>query len=90
MLQNPTWLTSDRVARAQFAMFDLLAGGQALSVVERRALLGLDVSEWAAWTAFAKGGPVPAAPSVPDMLIRLGVAAHRLSAPTETPARLAA
>lgn len=80
MLQNPGWQKIDHVVRAQFALFDEAASDRGLSVAERRARVGLDVDGWMGWTEFAKGGALPAAPSIPEMLIRLGAAAYELAA----------
>jgi hypothetical protein len=54
-----------------------------LTTDDRRRALNLTDREWAAWTAFLAGGPLPTEPSLPDMLQRLGKVAFNLSLLTE-------
>jgi len=70
---------NDEVARGQLRLFDELGTQASLPPDERRRLLSLSESEWAAWDRFLRDGPMPAWPRLPEMLMRVGSAAHRIT-----------
>lgn len=79
MLQSLAWQATDELTRAQLAMFHGLGDQIHLTRDDRRRTLGLDERTWAAWTDFLSDGPLPAEPSLPEMLRRLGETTFQLS-----------
>jgi len=73
----------DSLARHQLHAFDQLCQEISVSDDDRRKVLLLSPEEWSAWQRVRDGGPLPVAPDVPMMLLRLGSAAHRLSVAAE-------
>jgi len=73
----------DHLVRDQFRLFGELGDDLAIPPDERRRLLLLSDTEWAAWSGLSGAGRLPAAPMPPLMLLRLGAANHRLVAVAE-------
>lgn len=69
----------DTLARNQFGVFDRVGNAITISDEDRRRVLLLSEQEWSAWAQVRDGGPVPAQPGLPVMLLRLGAATHRLT-----------
>jgi hypothetical protein len=89
MLQDPAWQAIDHLTRAQLAMFRALGDHASLTEDDRRRALALDDRTWSAWRDFLSDGPLPAEPSLPDMLRRVGEAAFHLSMAAEGGSALA-
>ncbi len=83
MLQSMTWLATDNLARDQFQMFSDMGEQMRLSEDDQRLMLELSEEEWADWSDFRHDGPLPAQPRLPEMLLRLGTASHRLAVVAE-------
>jgi hypothetical protein len=83
MLQSMTWIATDNLARSQFQVFSDLGAQMHLSEDEQRRALLLSEQEWSEWSDFCQDGPLPAAPQLPVMLLRLGNASHRLAVMAE-------
>jgi hypothetical protein len=83
MLQNPAWQATDDFTRAQLAMFHSLSDQIRLSQDDRRLALDLDDRGWMAWSDFMVEGRLPAEPSLPEMLLRLGETTYALSLAAE-------
>jgi hypothetical protein len=79
MLRNLAWQKFDDVTRAQLAMFHALGDQINLTDDDRRRALDLDDRTWMAWANFLSDGPLPAEPTVPEMLRRLGKTAHNMA-----------
>ncbi len=79
MLRNLAWQATDTMTRAQLAMFHALGDEISLTQDDRRRALNLDEQCWAAWQDFMMDGPLPAAPTLPDMLQRVSQTAFCLS-----------
>jgi hypothetical protein len=79
MLRNLTWQATDDLTRAQLAMFHSLGDQIGLTHDERGLALGLDERTWTAWVDFMSNGALPAEPSVPQMLRRLGETTFNLA-----------
>lgn len=74
---------NNELARGQLRLFDELGCQASLPPDERRRLLALSESEWAAWDRFLRDGPLPAWPRLPDMLLRVGAAVHGVATAME-------
>jgi hypothetical protein len=79
MLRNLAWQATDEMTRAQLAMFHALGDEISLTQDDRRRALSLDERAWAAWEDFMMDGPLPAAPTLSDMLQRVAQTAFCLS-----------
>jgi hypothetical protein len=84
MLRNLSWETTDNLARSQFQIYRELGDAMGISEDDHRRVLLLDQQEWADWADFLNEGPLPAEPPLPEMLQRLGSAAHRLAVLAES------
>jgi len=73
----------DHLVRDQFRLFGELADDLAIPPDDRRRLLLLSDTEWAAWSGLSDAGRLPSAPMPSLMLRRLGAATHRLVAVAE-------
>jgi hypothetical protein len=73
MLRDLAWTAVDTLTRAQLAVFHASCDRIGLRDEQRCSALGLDSRKWAAWQDFMDEGPLPAEPSLPEMLLRLGV-----------------
>jgi len=69
----------DTLARGEWRLFEELGSAVSLTSDDRRRLLSLSDSEWAAWLGFQRGGAMPSWPNLPDMLIRLATAAYGIA-----------
>ncbi|HJS87549.1 MAG TPA: hypothetical protein VJ779_19005 [Acetobacteraceae bacterium] len=69
----------NEIAREQFRMFDGISDRIALTVEDRRRLLRLSGEEWLAWSRVPHGGELPRHPAAAVVLLRVGMAAHRLT-----------
>ena len=83
MLRNLSWERTDVLARSQFRVYQELGDAARIAEADRREALMLDQQEWSDWAEFLNEGPLPATPSLPDMLVRLGQASYRLAVLTE-------
>jgi hypothetical protein len=79
MLRNLAWQATDILTRAQLAIFHELGDRVSLTQDDRRRTLNLDDRSWAAWMDFLADGPLPAEPTLPEMLRRLGETTFQLS-----------
>lgn len=79
MSSGLTAATDQTLARGQLQLFHELGMICDLTADDQRRLLSLSDPEWQAWRHFLRGGPLPVRPSVPDMLLRLAVAAYGIS-----------
>jgi hypothetical protein len=79
MLQSMTWCATDNLAKSQFQVFSQIGEQMQLSQDDRRRVLLLSEREWSDWSDFLQEGPLPAQPQLPEMLMRLGNASHRLA-----------
>ncbi len=85
MLRNLSWEVTDALARQQLQLYRAVGEEMRLSEEERRQALLLSEQEWAAWTDFLDEGDLPAEPSLPEMLQRLGSATWHLATLAERP-----
>lgn len=69
----------DFFARRQFRLFSEIGDQARLTQDDRRRALSLTEQQWRAWCRLLADGPLPEEPVLPDMLCRLGTAAHNLS-----------
>lgn len=76
MLQSLAWQTTDRLARAQLAMMREIGDMIHLTEDDPRRILHLDDAAWAEWNDFRQGGPLPAYPPLPEMLLRVAKVAY--------------
>jgi hypothetical protein len=83
MLRDLAWQKVDDLTRAQLDIFQAQADEMRLSAEARRQALGLDEPLWAAWEDFLVGGPLPAKPTLAEMLRQLGEVTFRLSVAVE-------
>lgn len=74
--------TSD-LARGQLRVFSEIGDAIRLSAEERRRVLSLSETEWAAWAAFQRDGALPVRPRLSEMLLRLGSATYELAMAAE-------
>ncbi len=80
MLRNLAWQATDTLARAQLDMVRTMADAISLTEQDQRMALNLTRREWAAWTAFRDDdAALPAQPSLPEMLQRVGQVAFNLA-----------
>ncbi|HUB47218.1 MAG TPA: hypothetical protein VMB73_19720 [Acetobacteraceae bacterium] len=79
MLRNLSWESTDTLARSQFRIYQELGDAAQIAEEDRREALKLDQQEWSHWAEFLNEGPLPATPSLPEMLVRLGQASYRLA-----------
>jgi hypothetical protein len=80
MLRNPSWETTDALARTQWQLYRSTGEAARLSDEDCRRVLLLSQQEWAAWSGFVHDeGALPASPPLPVMLHRLGRATYRLA-----------
>jgi hypothetical protein len=79
MPQNLAWQATDRLIRAQLALFHALSDQIGMTQEDRRRALNLDDGRWAAWRLVLVDGPLPSEPSLPDMLRRLAETVFTLS-----------
>ena len=70
---------TDDTARSQLNLFHDLSDRISLTPDDRRRALDLTEGEWRAWHDFLADGPMPARPSLPVMLWRLGRVAFNLT-----------
>ena len=66
--------------RNQFSTLRSVGVSLALDEDRQRRMLLVPEREWSAWSNFLRDGPLPAHPSAPTMLRRLGAATYRLAA----------
>jgi len=83
MLRDMNWETVDTLARSQFRIYADLGDQMRIDANDRRRVLLLNQREWSDWEDFLGAGPLPAEPSLPVMLRRLGRASHRLAVMAE-------
>ncbi len=69
----------DALARGEWRLFEQLGTEVFMTSDDRRRVLSLTDSEWAAWHGFQRGGVMPGRPSLPDMLIKLATAAYGMA-----------
>lgn len=69
----------DALARGEWRLFEDLGTEVSMTTDDRRRLLSLTDSEWAAWLGFQRGGAMPSRPHLPDMLIRLAASAYGMA-----------
>ncbi len=84
------WHGTDTVLRAELKMARAL--GEQLNMTGDNWCRALHLTDrqWLAWTDFLAEGPLPAQPSAPEMLRRLGEVAFNLSQRAERVDRAAA
>lgn len=83
MLQDPRWDATDALARQQWQLYRAVGESIRIAEDDRRRMLLLSEQLWAAWSAFAEDGALPAEPPLPVMLRRLGSATWRLASLAE-------
>lgn len=79
MLHKLSWETTDALARRQWWLYRSVGEDMGVSDTGCRRELRLSEQEWAAWSAFAAEGELPAEPPLPVMLRRLGRATWKLA-----------
>ncbi|HXT78489.1 MAG TPA: hypothetical protein VN702_02910 [Acetobacteraceae bacterium] len=79
-MQNAARTCADQVIRDQLAVFQGLSRTLRLDTGEQRRLLHMTPEQWSDWLRFFQSGSRPTEPPVPDLLMRIGSAAHRLAA----------
>jgi hypothetical protein len=79
MPRDSNWQGTDTVLRAELKMARALGDQLNLRGEIWRRALHLTDRQWRAWTDFLVEGPLPAEPSPPEMLRRLGEVAFNLS-----------
>ena len=83
MLRNLSWEATDALARLQWQLYRQVGEDMRINDDDRRRVLLLSEQEWAAWSEFAEQGDLPAEPSLPVMLRRLGSATWKLTSLAE-------
>ena len=66
--------------RNQFSTLRSVGVSLALDEDRQRRMLLVPERDWSDWSNFLRDGPLPAHPSAPTMLRRLGAATYRLAA----------
>ncbi len=83
MSQDAVTEHTSSLARMQMRLFGDVGASARLTAEQQRALLELSDQEWTAWQCFLCNGPLPARPGLPEMLVRIGAALHRLAVASE-------
>lgn len=71
--------TVDHLVRRELRNFCEIGDSLRLNAADRRRALALSEQAWRDWTDTLAGGPMPAEPSVPGMLLRLGSGTYALA-----------
>lgn len=66
--------------RNQFRALESVGLGDRFNAEAQRRVLLIAQEEWSDWSAFIRGGPLPAHPVAPVMLQRLAAVTYRLAA----------
>ena len=74
---------TDRLARAQLALFETICTEAGLTVEDQGRFLRLAPHTWQAWRRFRMNGSRPVVPAISDMLLRIGTASFELLVATD-------